>query len=108
MRGALTAPSRNAGTVIFTPGERAKQLTQGAGRYLKNVPIPTVKQATVGVTAGLQVANIAFDIAEHNASIAGNTHKAASLANRQAAINDISSIAIATAINPVAGAVMLG
>lgn len=83
----------------------------GGKQYLKNISGPSarqIKQATVGVTAGLQIVNIGFDIAQHNASIAGNTHKAAYLANKQSAINDISGIAIAAAINPVAGAVMLG
>jgi len=101
--------NRSKGLLMATDKDLSSyERTMGAKQFMRNISAPTIRQAAGIATVGLQVANIGFDIAEHNASIAGNTHKAGSLANTQSIINDMSGILLAAAINPAAGALMLG
>jgi hypothetical protein len=76
-------------------------------RYVKGMLSGNVRAYAGTITTGLQIANLTWDIKQHNASIAGNTHKAAILSNKQNLVNDLSGVAIATAINPMAGIGML-
>lgn len=104
LRGALTAPSKNAGTTIFTPSERLKAIGGSSGSYLRNIPLPSYKQVTTGTaalaTSAAAVYSVYSNYKQAGLEMSGATHAALKQARNGQKAQFAATLTAAAIVNP--------